>query len=120
MRKRGIHESDHATKITKYEEERLKRLSFNRERMLEAGFKTCLENKAIFNQRFNVYEKNIEQDSDGSDYQPEPNKEPDSEDEPVFVHKKIHYVLIVNKKNTLIFVGKQRARKQCAQKQYAC
>lgn len=90
MRKRDILESANAPKITKYEEERLKRLASNRDIMHAAGFKTCLANKAIFNQKFNIYERNVEEDSDGSEYEPEPNKEFDSEEEPIFVQKKSH------------------------------
>lgn len=94
MRKRGIHEADNAPMITKYEEERLKRLASNRERMQAAGFKTCLANKTIFNQKFNVCEKNAEQDSDGSDYKPGPNKGCDSDEEHIFTQKESRCVKV--------------------------
>lgn len=108
MRKRGIHESDRALKLTKYEEERLKKLAFNKERMEAAGFKTCLANKAIFSQKFKAPEKYEEQDSEGSDYEAEPNGEHDSDDEQIFIQNKSRRVKLQTKEKFLEIMERRR------------
>ncbi|KAL6520127.1 hypothetical protein OROHE_017270 [Orobanche hederae] len=92
MGKRAILESDKAPKITKYEEERLKRLAFNRERMQAAGFTTCLANKAILNNTINLQQKNVEQDSSWSDHELEPNKQHECDEDSILIPKGSHCV----------------------------
>ncbi|KAL6574453.1 hypothetical protein OROHE_001357 [Orobanche hederae] len=97
MGKRAILESDKAPKITKYEEERLKRLAFNRERMQAAGFTTCLANKAILNNTINLQQKNVEQDSSWSDHELEPNKQHECDEDSILIPKGSHCVKGLNR-----------------------
>lgn len=118
MRKRGIHESDRAPKLTKYEEDRLKKLASNRERMQAAGFKTCLANKAIFNQKFKASKKNEEQDSECSDYEAEPNREHDSDEEQIFIQNESRCVKALNKGKISGNNGKEGAIQSSTMSEY--
>lgn len=93
MGKRANCQPNEAPKLTEYEEERIKILTSNKERLHAAGFKNCLANKAIFDAKLNACEKIADQESGVSDYEHESGDENENDEEQIATQKVSWYNL---------------------------